>query len=204
MCPQNNTQVGSFAELDKLTSDNKDKLIVVDYSTTWCGPCKMILPKFEALAEEYADAIFVKVGENPRKDIPLRSTRRRENSVYVVLRVNVYQHLPSNHSHLRSDCGVCYTLGQATGRFAPTPKCSTPIPSARPRLVVHATVRSGKPAFSAVLPFLVVEPRAVFVSLLSSTSGGRCAGPSSRLWWRTAACPWGAWPPERMQVCVRA
>lgn len=55
------SQVGSFAELDKLTTDNKDKLIVVDYSTTWCGPCKMILPKFEALAEEYADAIFVKV-----------------------------------------------------------------------------------------------------------------------------------------------
>ena len=55
-------QIGSFAELDKLTTDNKDKLIVVDYSTTWCGPCKMILPKFEALAEEYSDAIFVKVG----------------------------------------------------------------------------------------------------------------------------------------------
>ncbi|CAN0385900.1 unnamed protein product [Ectocarpus sp. 12 AP-2014] len=53
--------IGSFAELDKLTSDNKDKLIVVDYSTTWCGPCKMILPKFEKLAEQYSDAIFVKV-----------------------------------------------------------------------------------------------------------------------------------------------
>lgn len=59
---KNFLQIGSFAELDKLTTDNKDKLIVVDYSTTWCGPCKMILPKFEALAEEYADAIFVKVG----------------------------------------------------------------------------------------------------------------------------------------------
>ncbi|CAN0536003.1 unnamed protein product, partial [Ectocarpus sp. 8 AP-2014] len=54
-------QIGSFAELDKLTSDNKDKLVVVDYSTTWCGPCKMILPKFEKLAEQYSDAVFVKV-----------------------------------------------------------------------------------------------------------------------------------------------
>ncbi|CBJ29912.1 flagellar outer arm dynein 14 kDa light chain LC5 [Ectocarpus siliculosus] len=53
--------IGSFAELDKLTSDNKDKLVVVDYSTTWCGPCKMILPKFEKLAEQYSDAVFVKV-----------------------------------------------------------------------------------------------------------------------------------------------
>eukprot|EP00904_Undaria_pinnatifida_P014025 jgi/Undpi1/9753/HiC_scaffold_27.g12209.m1 len=53
--------VGSPAELDKLTSENKDKLLVVDYSTTWCGPCKMVLPKFEALASEYTDAIFIKV-----------------------------------------------------------------------------------------------------------------------------------------------
>lgn len=35
--------------------------MVVDYSTTWCGPCKMVLPKFEALASEYGDAIFLKV-----------------------------------------------------------------------------------------------------------------------------------------------
>ncbi|CAN0036959.1 unnamed protein product, partial [Laminaria digitata] len=57
-------QVGSSDELDKLTAENKDKLLVVDYSTTWCGPCKMVLPKFEALASEYTDAIFIKV----RKD----------------------------------------------------------------------------------------------------------------------------------------
>ena len=56
------TQVGSPEELDKLTAENKDKLLVVDYSTTWCGPCKMVLPKFESLAAEYPDAIFIKVG----------------------------------------------------------------------------------------------------------------------------------------------
>lgn len=54
-------QVGSSDELDKITADNKEKLVVVDYSTTWCGPCKQVLPKFEALATEYSDAIFIKV-----------------------------------------------------------------------------------------------------------------------------------------------
>lgn len=54
-------QVGSSEELDKLTAENQDKLIVVDYSTTWCGPCKLILPKFEELAEEFNEAIFIKV-----------------------------------------------------------------------------------------------------------------------------------------------
>lgn len=54
-------QVGSIAELDRIVKGSKDKLIVVDYSTTWCGPCKLILPKFEQLAEEYKDAVFLKV-----------------------------------------------------------------------------------------------------------------------------------------------
>lgn len=55
-------QIGSSDELDKIVlTDSKDKLVVVDYSTTWCGPCKLVLPKFEALSEEYKDAIFLKV-----------------------------------------------------------------------------------------------------------------------------------------------
>jgi thioredoxin 1 len=36
-------------------------LVVVDYSTTWCGPCKVIAPKFEELSEKYSDAVFLKV-----------------------------------------------------------------------------------------------------------------------------------------------
>jgi hypothetical protein len=26
-----------------------DKLVVIDYSTTWCGPCKIVAPKYDAL-----------------------------------------------------------------------------------------------------------------------------------------------------------
>lgn len=33
---------------------------MVDYSTTWCGPCKVVLPKFVALSEEYPDVTFLK------------------------------------------------------------------------------------------------------------------------------------------------
>lgn len=63
LLPWHTTQVNSSEELDKITSDNMDKLVVVDYSTTWCGPCKLVLPKYEQLAEQYSQSIFLKVRE---------------------------------------------------------------------------------------------------------------------------------------------
>lgn len=41
---------------------NSDKLVVLDFWASWCGPCKMIGPIIEELAEEFKDkAIIAKV-----------------------------------------------------------------------------------------------------------------------------------------------
>ncbi|XP_020589274.1 thioredoxin H2-2 [Phalaenopsis equestris] len=40
---------------------NSNKLLVIDFSATWCGPCRFIEPNFKALASRFNEASFVKI-----------------------------------------------------------------------------------------------------------------------------------------------
>jgi thioredoxin 1 len=54
----------SKSVLDSALSDpqNAGKLFVIDFTATWCGPCKMIAPFFEEMSVEFGDAcVFLKV-----------------------------------------------------------------------------------------------------------------------------------------------
>ena len=43
-------------------ASNTHKVLVIDFSATWCGPCQRIAPVFEKLAKEFeTKALFVKV-----------------------------------------------------------------------------------------------------------------------------------------------
>jgi len=50
---------GSVIELTDATFDNtvhnSDVPVLVDFWAPWCGPCKMIAPIIEEIAEEYTD-----------------------------------------------------------------------------------------------------------------------------------------------------
>ena len=41
--------------------DNKNRLIILKFTATWCGPCKKIKPFIEAKKKEYPNNIFIAV-----------------------------------------------------------------------------------------------------------------------------------------------
>lgn len=60
-----------------LTSETFDETIaegttVVDFWATWCGPCKMFSPVFEASSVKHPDVTFAKVDADASSDILAR------------------------------------------------------------------------------------------------------------------------------------
>lgn len=47
----------------------KDSLAVIDFYATWCGPCKVISPKFVAFATEFPAVKFGKVDVDEASDV---------------------------------------------------------------------------------------------------------------------------------------
>ena len=59
-----------------LTSENfesevlkADKAVLVDFWASWCGPCKMLAPTIEAIAEEYESFKVGKVNVDDEPDL---------------------------------------------------------------------------------------------------------------------------------------
>ncbi|MHC4425152.1 MAG: thioredoxin [Planctomycetota bacterium] len=64
---------GSVIELTDATFDktvhNSDTPVLVDFWAPWCGPCKMIAPIVEEIANEYSDkAIICKLNTDDARD----------------------------------------------------------------------------------------------------------------------------------------
>lgn len=47
----------------------EDKVTVVDFHATWCGPCKEIAPFVDKLSKDFEDANFVKVDVDEVSDV---------------------------------------------------------------------------------------------------------------------------------------
>ncbi|KAK9283683.1 hypothetical protein L1049_011933 [Liquidambar formosana] len=47
---------------EKLSMANRDgKIVVANFSASWCSPCRMIMPTYRELADKHTDIIFLTV-----------------------------------------------------------------------------------------------------------------------------------------------
>lgn len=61
--------VGVLRNLAALNAEVKAaQYVVVDFFATWCGPCKMLAPKLEAMAASFPHVKFFKVDVDEAED----------------------------------------------------------------------------------------------------------------------------------------
>ncbi|XP_015894861.1 thioredoxin H2 [Ziziphus jujuba] len=48
---------------------NSDKLLVIDFTATWCGPCRFMEPILNEFVDKYSDVEFVKVDVDELPDV---------------------------------------------------------------------------------------------------------------------------------------
>ncbi|TMS32614.1 hypothetical protein L596_000433 [Steinernema carpocapsae] len=59
----------SKSEFEEILEKAGSNLVVVDFFATWCGPCKLMKPKFEKMSDEFTKAMFVMVDVDEQDDI---------------------------------------------------------------------------------------------------------------------------------------
>ncbi len=63
--------IATKEEFDAALKEAGSKLVVVDFTASWCGPCQQIAPVFKGLAQEFKDVVFLKVDVDENKVFPL-------------------------------------------------------------------------------------------------------------------------------------
>lgn len=59
-------------------------IVLLDFWASWCGPCKMFAPIFEAASEKHADIVFGKIDTDAEQELAARFSVRTIPTLMVI------------------------------------------------------------------------------------------------------------------------
>ena len=82
------------AEFEQIT---KEGVVLVDFFATWCGPCKMLAPVLEELAEDMKGKAEIVNGHAQRKHSALKAAAHIGDPPVLQIEI-MSQRFPPHHS----------------------------------------------------------------------------------------------------------
>ncbi|KDQ63219.1 hypothetical protein JAAARDRAFT_29240 [Jaapia argillacea MUCL 33604] len=162
------THLTSVSQLNGILGTSKDKLSVIDFHATWCGPCHMIAPTFEALSKQYKNVNFLKCDVDAARDVAsLYSVSAMPTFIFLKGTTKVHQVRGANKAALEEGLRqYSSSSSSSTGAFTGQGQTLGGAP-AKPDLVEGATagLRNLDPQFKILL--YLVGAYAVFWYLSS-------------------------------------
>ncbi|CCD61449.1 Thioredoxin-1 [Caenorhabditis elegans] len=62
-------ELADMSDFEQLIRQHPEKIIILDFYATWCGPCKAIAPLYKELATTHKGIIFCKVDVDEAEDL---------------------------------------------------------------------------------------------------------------------------------------
>lgn len=76
--------LGKEKYLDKKTPDRAGKVTVIDFWATWCGPCRMAMPKLDKLQKESDDLVVIGISDENENTVKTFLSRNKHGYAQAI------------------------------------------------------------------------------------------------------------------------